>query len=101
MNELKVLITREQIAERVAAIGADISSELAGESVLLLAVLKGAAIFLADLARAIQLETSFDFIGVSSYAPRPSPEHELKHGWDPRERSASQSTLTSRLPDKT
>jgi hypoxanthine phosphoribosyltransferase len=82
MTELKILITREQIAERVAAIGADISSELAGESILLLAVLKGAAIFLADLARNIQLDTSLDFIGVSSYGPRPTPEEELKHGWD-------------------
>lgn len=82
MAELKILITREQIAERVASIGADITSELAGESVVLIAVLKGAAIFLADLARQIQLDANFDFIGVSSYGARPSPEHELKHGWD-------------------
>jgi hypoxanthine phosphoribosyltransferase len=80
--ELKILISREQIAERVAAMGSDISSELAGEPVVLLAVLKGAAIFLADLARNIQLDATFDFIGVASYAPRPTPEEELNRGWD-------------------
>jgi hypoxanthine phosphoribosyltransferase len=82
MTELKVLLTREQIAARVAEIGADISSEFAGESIVLLGVLKGAAVFLADLARTLQLDATFDFIGVSSYAARPSPEDELKHGWD-------------------
>ena len=82
MADLKILLTREQIATRVAEIGSDISSELAEEPVVLLGVLKGAAVFLADLARHIRLDATFDFIGVSSYAPRPSPEHELLHGWD-------------------
>jgi hypoxanthine phosphoribosyltransferase len=45
-------------------------------------VLKGSAIFLADLARQVNLDASFDFIGVSSYGNRPSPTHELQHGWD-------------------
>jgi len=82
MAELKVLITREQIAERVAAMGADINRDYAGQSVILLGVLKGAAIFLSDLSRQLKIDATFDFIGVSSYGNRPSPAQELKTGWD-------------------
>jgi hypoxanthine phosphoribosyltransferase len=65
--ELKVLFSREQIAARVAELGRQISSDFAGEPVVLVGVLKGAAIFLSDLARQIELDSSFDFIAVSSY----------------------------------
>src|SRR5881227_1446734 len=82
MADLKVLITREQIAERVAAMGADINRDYAGQSVILLGVLKGAAIFLSDLSRQLKIDATFDFIGVSSYGNRPSPAQELKTGWD-------------------
>ncbi len=82
MTELKVLISREQIAFRVAALGADITRDFDGQSIILLGVLKGATIFLSDLARNIQLDATFDFIAVSSYGNRPSPQQELKAGWD-------------------
>ncbi len=82
MAELKVLISREQIARRVAEIGADITRDLAGKSLIFIGVLKGAAIFLSDLARQVRLDATFDFIGVSSYGNRPSPAQELKSGWD-------------------
>src|SRR6478752_8632530 len=82
MAELKVLITREQIAQRVAAMGADINRDYNGQSVVLLGVLKGAAIFLSDLPRQLTIDATFDFIGVSSYGNRPSPAQELKSGWD-------------------
>jgi hypoxanthine phosphoribosyltransferase len=82
MTELKVLIPREQIALRVAEIGAEITRDFSGQAVILVGVLKGAAIFLGDLARQIQLDATFDFIGVSSYGNRPSPAQELKSGWD-------------------
>lgn len=82
MQELKVLISREQIAGRVASMGADITRDYAGESVIFVGVLKGAAIFLSDLSRQVQLDATFDFIGVSSYGNRPSPAQELKLGWD-------------------
>ncbi len=82
MAQLKVLISREQIAGRVAEIGAQITRDFSGQSVILVGVLKGAAIFLGDLARCIELDTTFDFIGVSSYGNRPSPAQELKSGWD-------------------
>ena len=82
MSELKVLITRQQIAQRVAEMGAEITRDFSGQSVILVGVLKGAAIFLSDLARQIEVDATFDFIGVSSYGNRPSPDQELKTGWD-------------------
>lgn len=64
---LPVLISRDVIAKRIAEIGAQIDRDYAGESVLLVGVLKGAAIFLSDLARAISIQCTFDFVAVSSY----------------------------------
>jgi hypoxanthine phosphoribosyltransferase len=66
-ESMEVLFTKEQIAERTRAIGAQISADYAGQSIVLIGVLKGAAIFLADLARAIQVDNTFDFVAVSSY----------------------------------
>ena len=82
MAELKVLISRQDIAKRVAELGAQITKDFAGQSVILVGVLKGAAIFLSDLARQVDLDATFDFIGVSSYGNRPSPTQELQSGWD-------------------
>lgn len=67
VDELTILITREQVAARVAEIGARITADFVDQPVVLVGVLKGATIFLADLARCIQLDASFDFIAVSSY----------------------------------
>ncbi|HYK36488.1 hypoxanthine phosphoribosyltransferase [Alloacidobacterium sp.] len=64
---LKVLISRQQIADRIAEIGQQIDRDYTGQSVVLLGVLKGAAIFLADLARNISIDCTFDFVAVSSY----------------------------------
>jgi hypoxanthine phosphoribosyltransferase len=64
---LPVLIRRDDIASRVAEIGKQIDRDFKGESVLLVGVLKGAAIFLSDLARAISIQCTFDFVAVSSY----------------------------------
>src|SRR4029077_10044302 len=82
MSELKVLISRQDIAKRVRELGAEISKDYSGESVMLVGVLKGAAIFLSDLARQLDLNATFDFIGVSSYGNRPTPTQELQSGWD-------------------
>jgi hypoxanthine phosphoribosyltransferase len=82
MPELKVLISRQDIAKRVSELGTQISKDFAGQSVILVGVLKGAAIFLSDLARHLELDATFDFIGVSSYGNRPTPTQELKSGWD-------------------
>src|SRR5215831_12894915 len=80
--EPTILISREKIAARVAEIGAQITHDFSGQAIIFVGVLKGAAIFLSDLARQVSLEATFDFIGVSSYGNRPSPTQELKGGWD-------------------
>jgi len=64
---MDILFSKEQIAERVRALGKEISEEYAGQSIVLIGVLKGAAIFLADLARSIEVDNTFDFVAVSSY----------------------------------
>ena len=76
--ELKVLFSREQIAARVAELGRQITSDFAGEPVVLVGVLKGAAIFLSDLARHVELDSTFDFIAVSSYANQRQNSGEVK-----------------------
>ncbi len=64
---LEILFTREQIAARIQELGAQITRDLAGEKLVMIGVLKGAAPFLADLARAVDVDATFDFVAVSSY----------------------------------
>ena len=64
---LEVLFTRQQLAARVAEMGAQITRDLNGEKLVMVGVLKGAAPFLSDLARSIQADATFDFVAVSSY----------------------------------
>ncbi|HZL70691.1 MAG TPA: phosphoribosyltransferase family protein, partial [Candidatus Limnocylindrales bacterium] len=78
MDKLRVLIGRERIAAKVAEMGQRISQDFAGEPVVLIGVLKGATIFLADLARQITLDVSFDFIAVSSYGTAKQQSGEVK-----------------------
>src|ERR1041384_6847622 len=66
-SNLEKLYTAEQIAERVAALGAQITSEYAGKDLYVVGVLKGSCIFLADLIRHIDLPMEIDFMAVSSY----------------------------------
>lgn len=63
----RVIFTEEQIRERVAELGAAISEDYAHTSVLLITVLRGAALFVADLAREITTPVEIDFMAVSSY----------------------------------
>lgn len=63
----EVLFSRERIGRRVAEIGQQIDRDYAGEKIVLVGVLKGAAIFLADLARSISVDNTFDFVAVTSY----------------------------------
>lgn len=64
---LEVLYTRQQIADRVAEMGAEITRDMNGEKVVMVGVLKGAALFLADLARNLNVDATFYFVAVSSY----------------------------------
>jgi hypoxanthine phosphoribosyltransferase len=66
-EKLKVLIRRAAIQRRVREVARQITNDFKGERVHLIGVLKGACIFLSDLVREINLETSIDFIAVSSY----------------------------------
>jgi hypoxanthine phosphoribosyltransferase len=63
----QVLLTHEQIQSKVAEIGAQITRDYAGSDLLLVGVLKGAFVFMADLSRHIHLPMEFDFMAVSSY----------------------------------
>lgn len=63
----EVILTEEQVQARVREIGAQISRDYEGRSLLLVAVLRGAALFIADLARAITVPVELDFMAVSSY----------------------------------
>lgn len=76
VNDLKVLISREQIAARMAELAQQITKDFQGEQVLFVGVLKGAAVFLTDLIRQVQLDASYDFIGVSSYGNPRGPKQE-------------------------
>ena len=64
---LRTVYTEEQIQNRVRELGEEISRDYGDESVLLVAVLRGAAIFVADLSRAITSPVELDFMAVSSY----------------------------------
>ncbi|WP_346353655.1 hypoxanthine phosphoribosyltransferase [Azotosporobacter soli] len=63
----KVLISTEELKRRIAELGKQISTEYAGKEILMIGVLRGAVLFMADLARAIELHVSMDFMAVSSY----------------------------------
>jgi len=63
----EVLISEDQIQQKIAEIGARICTDFAGEQILIVAVLKGALLFLADLIRHIDLPLAIDFLAVSSY----------------------------------
>ncbi|HET6437835.1 MAG TPA: hypoxanthine phosphoribosyltransferase [Anaeromyxobacter sp.] len=62
-----VLISEKDLRARVAAMGAEISRDYKDRPLVLIGVLKGSFIFLADLVRAIDLPVMVDFIGISSY----------------------------------
>jgi len=63
----EVLLSAEVIQARVAELGAQITEDYAGKSPLLLGVLKGAFVFMADIMRSIDLTAEIDFMAVSSY----------------------------------
>lgn len=63
----KVLISEDQIQQRVKALGEQISKDYQGKTVCLLCILKGGLMFLTDLSKQITTNVTFDFIGISSY----------------------------------
>ncbi|HCA57159.1 MAG TPA: hypoxanthine phosphoribosyltransferase [Blastocatellia bacterium] len=64
---LRVMYSQEVIAARIAELGREIAADYAGKELVLVGVLKGSCVFLADLMRAIDLPLTIDFMSVSSY----------------------------------
>jgi hypoxanthine phosphoribosyltransferase len=63
----KILITEEELQSRIKAMGAEISQDYEGEDLMLICILRGGVMFLADLMRAITIPHTIDFMAVSSY----------------------------------
>jgi len=70
MQQPRILIDSRTIASRVQALGAQIQADYVGKQLVLVPVLKGSFVFAADLARAINLPLSLDFLGLRSYGSR-------------------------------
>lgn len=64
---LEVLYSESEIRDRVAELGREITAEYAGKELVLVSVLKGSCLFLADLMRVVDLRMTIDFMAVSSY----------------------------------
>ena len=69
MNNIKVFLSEEEIKNKVAQLGKQISDDYRGEdkNLILIAILKGSVVFLSDLMRNIDIDLSIDFMVVSSY----------------------------------
>jgi len=63
----KILLTEEEIKAKVFEMGQTISTEYEGKDLLMVGILKGAMIFMADLVRSVTIPVEFDFMAVSSY----------------------------------
>ena len=63
----EVLLSKDQIHSRINELGCDIANDYSGKPLLLIGILKGSAIFLADLIRAIGIPVDYDFVAISSY----------------------------------
>lgn len=67
MSQLRVLISAEKIQERIRELAAEIDRDYPQGPVYLVGILKGAILFLADLARAMKTPARLEFVGISSY----------------------------------
>ncbi len=67
INTNEVLISKEQLEKRVSELGAQISKDYEGKTILLIGILKGSVPFMADLMRHIDGDVEIDFMSVSSY----------------------------------
>jgi len=72
-QRLYPVLTPQVIARRVAELGGDISREYAGKDVLVVGVLKGSFMFVADLVRALTIPAQIDFVRLSSYGAKDVP----------------------------
>ena len=63
----EILLDKETIEKRVQELGAQLTKDYAGKEVVMIGILKGAVVFYADLARAMDIYMKMDFMGISSY----------------------------------
>ena len=75
---LQVLLTEEQIREKVQELGKRLSEEYAGKDPVLVGVLKGVVVFYADMVRQITIPCQFDFMWISSYQGTTSGQMQVK-----------------------
>lgn len=76
--ELSVLIPADRIQERIQQLGAEIAADYPDGPIHLVGILKGACMFLADLARAIDRPVRLDFIGIASYGKGKTTSGEVR-----------------------
>ena len=74
----KILINSEQIEKRVKELGEEITRDYKGESVLMVAILRGAVVFFADLVKSVDLDVRLDFMVVSSYGSSSTSSGEVR-----------------------
>ncbi|MCX6636998.1 MAG: hypoxanthine phosphoribosyltransferase [Acidobacteria bacterium] len=77
-SNLRVLIPADRIQARIKELGAQIAADYPEGDLYLLGILKGAFVFLSDLARAIERPVKIDFIGISSYGKGKTSSGEVK-----------------------
>jgi len=77
-ENLEVLLSNEQITARIKELGAAITNDYAGREPILIGVLKGAFVFMADLARVVDLKMSVEFMAVSSYGKAQKSSGEVR-----------------------
>lgn len=74
----KILISKEEIENRVKEMGAQITQDYQGESVLMVGILRGAVVFFSELAKNVDLDVRFDFMVVSSYGSSSTSSGEVR-----------------------
>lgn len=75
---MKVLLSGEEIEKRVSEIAAEITKDYAGESVLMVGILRGAVVFFSELVKRVDLDLRFDFMVVSSYGSGTDSSGEIR-----------------------
>lgn len=81
-NAEEILISQKQLSEKVKQLGAEITKDYKNKKLLLVSILKGSVVFLADLMREIKLPLEIDFMCVSSY----QKQHRIKRKGENTER---------------
>jgi hypoxanthine phosphoribosyltransferase len=76
-DKLKEIYSAEVIAQRISVLGREISAEYAGDSLVVVCVLKGAFMFFPDLVRAVDLDLSLEFVRLASYGKKTTRSGDL------------------------